>query len=422
MREEWNERAREDANYFVAFGRREQSHEEFFASGADQIRFFETELKRRTPEFWKRAVAIEIGCGPGRLLRPLSRHFRVLHGVDVSDEMLALAEKNLAGVGNIALHLSDGAGLAQFVSGTVDFVYSFAVFQHIPSREIVMNYLEEAVRVLRPGGLFAFQVNGLRDTGSGGSTWNGVRIVAEEILEFAARKDMLLLQLNDKDTQYMWVTLQKREKAPPDRNRLQAITLRRIVSSHGREPVIPASGPFAAASIEFRELPFEADLRTLSATIDGVETAGCYISPIVNGFGFLNVILPKGTRTGLVPVCVLLNGRPASPVAWVRIVPPGPRVPRIDSVSDGTNLLSHGCIQTDYGKIILEDVPEFRDEDLRVSLGGEKVPCSYFCVNPIRGRFEVDFAVPAGLRNGAMPLEISLVGRGFAPISVELAR
>ncbi|MDQ6707063.1 MAG: hypothetical protein M3Z85_13940, partial [Acidobacteriota bacterium] len=46
MRAEWNERAREDANYYVAFGRREQDDEEFFATGADVVRSLEAELKR----------------------------------------------------------------------------------------------------------------------------------------------------------------------------------------------------------------------------------------------------------------------------------------------------------------------------------------------------------------------------------------
>lgn len=422
MRSEWNDRALEDAHYYVAFGRRDQTEEEFFASGADQIRFFETELKRKTPDFWKQAVAIEVGCGPGRLLRPLSRHFRQLHGVDVSDRMIARAKRNLHGIENVTLHVSDGSSLSQFQTGSVDFIYSFAVFQHIPSREVVMNYLEEGARVLTPGGFFVFQVNGLRDSSGGGTTWNGVRIVSEEILAFAARKDLLLLQLNDKDTQYMWVTLQKRERGGADAAVPQAMKIRKIVSAYAREPVIPASGPFGAASIEFRDLPFAADLCTLTATIDGVEAPGCYISPLVNGFRFLNVLLPKGTRTGLVPVQLLLNDTPISPPSWVRIMPPGPRVPRIEAVSDGTNLLSHGCIQTGEGKVIMEDVPDFGAEDLAIAVSGQAVPCSYFCVNPVRGRYEMDFAVPRELPNGTVPVEIRLAGRVFPPVPVQISR
>ena len=44
--------------------------------------------------------ALEIGCGPGRLMRPMSRHFVEIHGVDVSDEMIALAKEKLRDIPN----------------------------------------------------------------------------------------------------------------------------------------------------------------------------------------------------------------------------------------------------------------------------------------------------------------------------------
>src|ERR1700710_2154643 len=94
MRAEWNQRAREDAHYFVAFGRRDQDDEEFFATAAGVIRELENEMKRLpegTPPGERRAL--EIGCGPGRLLRPMSRHFGEIHGVDVSDEMIVRARE-----------------------------------------------------------------------------------------------------------------------------------------------------------------------------------------------------------------------------------------------------------------------------------------------------------------------------------------
>src|SRR5580704_1747626 len=82
MRAEWNERAEEDAHYYVAFGRRDQDDEEFFSTARDLVRELVSELKRLPdgPEGGRRAL--EIGCGPGRLLRPLSRHFAEIHGVD----------------------------------------------------------------------------------------------------------------------------------------------------------------------------------------------------------------------------------------------------------------------------------------------------------------------------------------------------
>src|SRR5450755_1573794 len=109
MRDDWNARAREDAGYYVAFGRREQDEAGFFATATEVINSLEWEL-RRVPLAarggWK---ALEIGCGPGRLMRPMSRHFVEIDGVDVSDEMIALAKQRLTDLPNAHAHHTDGA-------------------------------------------------------------------------------------------------------------------------------------------------------------------------------------------------------------------------------------------------------------------------------------------------------------------------
>src|ERR1017187_6025613 len=62
MRDDWNSRAAEDANYYVAFGRRNQDEDEFFATAAPVVRWLERDL----PRLSCRDAALEIGCGPGR--------------------------------------------------------------------------------------------------------------------------------------------------------------------------------------------------------------------------------------------------------------------------------------------------------------------------------------------------------------------
>ena len=188
MREDWNARAREDAGYYVAFGRRDQDEAGFFATATEVINSLEAEL-RRVPMAqrgdWK---ALEIGCGPGRLMRPMSRHFVEIHGVDVSDEMIALAREKLRDIPNAHPHATDGASLAQFADDTFDFVYSYAVFQHVPSREVVFQYLREIRRVLKTGGLARLHFNGLsrpNDADESYNTWSGARFTAGELLEFA---------------------------------------------------------------------------------------------------------------------------------------------------------------------------------------------------------------------------------------------
>ena len=75
MRQDWNDRAREDPHYYVAFGRREQDDAEFLASASDVVACVRGELKRLRPPgrpLPSGLKALEIGCGPGRIMRPLS--------------------------------------------------------------------------------------------------------------------------------------------------------------------------------------------------------------------------------------------------------------------------------------------------------------------------------------------------------------
>src|SRR5207247_10201519 len=132
-RADWNRRAREDARYYGACGRRGQQDEEFFASAGDVVRLLEDELKRLPRHITPRARrGLEVGCGPGRLMRPMTRNFGELHGVDVSDEMIRLAEERFRGASGMHLHATNGSDLAPLSADYFDFVYSYAVFRHVP--------------------------------------------------------------------------------------------------------------------------------------------------------------------------------------------------------------------------------------------------------------------------------------------------
>src|SRR5277367_6739288 len=204
MREDWNARAREDAGYYVAFGRRDSDDAEFFATATEVINGLEWELRRVPLAHRGDWRALEIGCGPGRLMRPMSRHFVEIHGVDVSDEMINLAREKLGDLPNAHPHLADGANLAQFEEESFDFVYSYAVFQHIPSRDVVFQYLREIRRVLKTGGLARLQLNGLpggESRTASYDTWAGARFASSDILEFTESQDFQVLALEGASTQ-----------------------------------------------------------------------------------------------------------------------------------------------------------------------------------------------------------------------------
>src|SRR5579864_131881 len=360
MRSDWNARAREDVRYYVACGRRGQRDEEFFASASDIVHGLEEELKRlprdRSPQSRR---GLEVGCGPGRLLRPMSRNFGEIHGVDVSDEMIRLAQERFHGAASIQLHATNGRDLSPLSSDYFDFVYSYAVFQYIPSHEIVLSYFAEMRRVLKDGGIARFQLSGLPAGPNAPDTWDGVRISRQEVIDFSRDYHIQLLALEGEGTKYMWTTWRKQ----PDswRNRLKNAGPQAAIessgSAHTGEPVVPQSGRVAYASFRIERLPAGCDLVGLEVKFDGIAGTPCYLSPPEwDGIVRLNVLLPRGVRCGVVPVELLWLGKPLCPTAWLRIIPPGPVVPRVCSVTDGANLVAR--VEGGTLELVVEDLAD----------------------------------------------------------------
>jgi SAM-dependent methyltransferase len=421
MREDWNERAGEDAYYYVAFGRRDQDDEEFFQTAGEIVKGLEFDLKRVRG----RDAALEIGCGPGRLMRPLSRHFTEIHGVDVSDRMIRLAEERLRDTPNAHPHHTSGSDLSLFPDQKFDFVYSYAVFQHIPSREVVFSYLREARRVLKTNGVLRCQMNGLPPHAKQYDTWSGVRITPEEIVAFAREQDLQLLVLEQTWTQYMWITCRKRPAgwgASLAGRRVQpSAVIRKISNALTGESVAPVRGPLAALSLWVHGLPSEVDLNRTAVTADGLACRLIYVGePEQDGITQVNVALPAGLRTGMVPVEIVWLGQPLAAPAWVRIMPAGPSVPSITTITDGINLLSGTRIVTGSVKITMHEVSD--PTPFRVKIDGlEGREVESFCADPMTQRYEFNFRLPQGIAPGPHEVTVSLGNRTFAPLTIEVA-
>ncbi len=426
MRSDWNRRALEDAHYYVAFGRREQEEAEFEATAADVVRDLDRELRRLgRPADHAAMKALEIGCGPGRVLLPMSRRFREIHGVDVSDEMIRQARLRLSRSPNAHVHVNSGQDLGDFAAESVDFVYSYAVFQHIPSREVVLNYLRETWRVLRLGGLIRCQINGLAQSSDAYDTWRGVRISAAEIAAFARAEDFQLLALEGAGTQYMWVTLRKQDRswhdalggraaAPP------AARVHRLTNAFGTEPLATCGGRFASIVLWTAGVPDECDLLHLEAIIGTGKGTPFYVGPVENdGLRQINVSLPEGIATGLHRVQLIWLGKPLCPSVTLRVVPPGPAAPRLLSISDAVDLLAGPLIRSKIVKIIFEEVD--RIEELKAWVDGrEAARIEAFCVDPVPARFEVNLHLPPDVPTGWRRLDLQLGRRRFSPILIEI--
>jgi SAM-dependent methyltransferase len=414
MREDWNARAREDAHFYVAFGGRDQDEAAFEATVMHVLPNLEQELMRLPQAGGQHAWrALEIGCGPGRLIKPFSRRFAEIHGVDVSDEMIRLARERLKDIPQARVHSTDGASLSLFSDQYFDFVYSYAVFQHIPSRDVVFQYMREIRRVLKPGGVFRGQFNGLPHSAIP-DTWSGVTFTAEDIRAFTRDNTLQLLALEGVDTQYMWTTWRKFVPGPA----LAPPFIKGITNAHSYEPVAPKRARHAAISIWIANLPEECDLNNLEVLVEGAPADPYYAGrPIAEGVRQVNAWLPEGIRTGLLPVEVRMNSRPMCPPGTVRIIPAGPMIPRIISVTDGINLVQQNASSSGLIKIQLEELTS--PESLSATIDGQ--PAAWLeikCVDPRAPRHEVNLGLPEGLPPGLHLLQVR-TGRWQLPAEIE---
>ena len=208
MREEWDARARENAFHYIDDSKDEWRPEEFFASGEESVRQLilndMDSICQEMPSTEMRVL--EIGCGAGRMTRALAKVFGEVHGVDVSGGMIERARELLADCSNVHLYQNSGSDLSVLGDLEFDFAFSLIVFQHIPSKAVIENYVREVHRVLRPGRLFKFQVQGsYRAAQAEHDTWLGVPISASDAVKMAKNCGFRMFQYEGLGGQYFWL-------------------------------------------------------------------------------------------------------------------------------------------------------------------------------------------------------------------------
>ena len=289
---------------------------------------------------------------------------------------------------------------------------------------MVLNYLSEAQRVLKPGGLLRCQLNGLPEAAARYDTWSGVRIPAADLGSFCKAHDLQLLALEGENTQYMWMTALKRQKGWYAAHARPAVVprIRRITNAHSSEPVAPSRGRFACLSLWVENLPESADLLDFEVRIGGVCGSIFYIgAPERDGLVQVNVRLPLNVETGLQPVTLGWRGEAWGDAGAVRIIPPPPLVPRIVALSDGVNLMSGTRLVTGSVKVTIEEMAH--PEAFTADLDGVAVTgVDFFCTDPVPPRFEVNFQIPEAVAAGAHMLQMKIGERQLGAQAVEVVR
>ena len=219
MRRDWDQRARANARYYVVTGQDQWSDEEFYESGQvtleeDILNDLGNVCQGMDPKDMR---VLEIGCGAGRVTRALAGFFGQVYAVDISRHMVRQARRAMEGFPNVRVFRNNGMDLGvvrehwwnRFGLGAklqIDFAFSCIVFQHIPSHAIIESYMREVYRLLRPGALFKFQVQGSSLVEpEPDDTWVGVPFSERDAREMAQRCGFELRYQRGAGSQYYWL-------------------------------------------------------------------------------------------------------------------------------------------------------------------------------------------------------------------------
>jgi len=231
MGEFWDERAREDAFFFVdnRLDYRNPNVERFWANGEVDLRQL---LDAAGVAIAPGSTVVDVGCGLGRLTRAAVKlgAGRVI-AIDVSAEMLERAREYNDELGKVTWVQGDDTSLAGISDGVADALISHVVFQHIPDPQITLGYVREMGRVLKPRAWAAFQVSndpgihhardeslrrrmsrmlGREPKGVKDPAWLGSALDLDELSRVAGAAGLDIERIEGAGTQFCMVCLRRR--------------------------------------------------------------------------------------------------------------------------------------------------------------------------------------------------------------------
>jgi 2-polyprenyl-3-methyl-5-hydroxy-6-metoxy-1,4-benzoquinol methylase len=154
LESEWERLARHDPLWSACTGGKRHitwQLDEFLATGAREV-CWATGLAKETSIYPRsQSLAVDFGCGPGRLTGAMADSFAKVIGVDTSQTMVDIARRT-----HPRESVSFCKSTTELKAGCADLIYSTFVLQHL-SRKRTDACLREFSRLLSSDGLLIFQ-------------------------------------------------------------------------------------------------------------------------------------------------------------------------------------------------------------------------------------------------------------------------
>jgi SAM-dependent methyltransferase len=401
MAEHWDTRAQEDCYYYVAYEQRDHG-DAFWNSGRDIASYVADCFDKWNPPDPdaqdQPTRALEIGCGPGRLMAHMAERITEVYGVDVSPEMIRQA-KTIHSAEKLHFATVSDPTLDMHADESLDLVYSFAVFQHIPNKDIVRSYLSEAFRILRPGGMLAVQVcmRTLDYQPAEATTWAGVIYSRAEMRQLTTELGFRLVTMDGESDQYMWVMAIK----PGTHSRVRATPEARILSvppAVDSEKVLTPWGVASMASMYISGLSVDdCDMNYLRLTIDdqlaetvffgpadypGIRQINFVIPPTLTPAGHrIEVVFSSPTSEWQAAIATDIASPPAESLDWLWL-------------SDGREVSRQWHVICDAIKVQVRGIRSPKGVTLETSYGAVLSSSGTIVISERLGWYEMNFDSP----------------------------
>jgi len=211
----WEALARKNPNYYVFSDDLVSKNEtKYRESGKNDFQEFilKDEALRNFLENSQSKTCLEFGCGNGRMTEFLAKNFSKVYAADISKAMIKSAKKRLRHIKNISYLIENKGKKIGLNDKSIDFIFSYIVLQHLPSKKMVKDVLNEFYRVLKNNGFVKIQIRGV--LAHGGlfrclKWYYGVSFSEKEIRDILKEISFKVIRSKGEKTKLFWLLIQK---------------------------------------------------------------------------------------------------------------------------------------------------------------------------------------------------------------------